>query len=192
MTEQPEFDPLFSRYLDGSITANDLVELESKILADEQFALHFSRGCLLHRQIAELLNESNLHQIMEQFAAGTPLPKAVLDQMAAARGQRGESPTADSGQTIEHRPIIRFSRSTWPRLFLLGGAAAAVFMVLTLFHGNSGPRRGELANSESPPQRGEAPDVVATVTQVVDGVWQANAAVLKPGEFLAKGSRVVL
>jgi hypothetical protein len=192
MTEHPEFDPLVSRYLDGSITAGDLVELESKILADEQFALHFSRGCLLHRQIAELLNESNLHQIMEQFATGTPLPKAVLDQMAAARGQRGASPTAGSGQATEHRPIIRFSRSTWPRLFWLGGAAAAVFVVLTLFHGNSSPQRGEPANSEAPPQRGEAPDVVATVTQVVEGVWQPNAAVLKPGEFLAKGSRVAL
>ena len=98
-----EFDPLISRYLDGSIPPDELTALESKIISDEKFVLEFSRGCLLHRQIAELLKEDNLHQLMEQFATGTPLPKAVLDQVAAVNTLRNSSSIERSSQNSGRR-----------------------------------------------------------------------------------------
>ena len=86
-----QFDEILSRYLDGSISPDQLAQLDAKLLADETFAAHFSRWCLLHRQIAELLTESTLHEIMDQFATGTgSLPKNVLKQSGSA----AKTPTA--------------------------------------------------------------------------------------------------
>ena len=58
MSDEAEFDRLLSRYLDGSVSAAELAQLESRLLADDEFTRRFSRWCLLHRQISELFTES--------------------------------------------------------------------------------------------------------------------------------------
>src|SRR3989304_9590168 len=79
MSEYPELDRLLSRYLDGSATAVDLATLEKRLASDEQFGEHFARWCLAHRQIADLLTESKLHHLMDQFATSSPgLPKEAF------------------------------------------------------------------------------------------------------------------
>ena len=65
-----------------------------KLAADEQFAEHVARWCLTHRQVSELLTESKLHRLMDQFVTTSPgLPKETMKQLressaAVARERR--------------------------------------------------------------------------------------------------------
>jgi anti-sigma factor RsiW len=195
-------DQLFSRYLDGSLTAHELAEFEARILADDAFAEHFSRWCLLHRQIHELLAESTLHQLMEQFATGSSaLPKKALSQGTAARGQQEK--LSDAGASIlpaNRIPpvggpgILQFTRLQWQRWLALGTAAAAVMAIavwISVHRFRNGETIGPLAASRAE-READHVDVVATLTQMVDGVWMRGAPQLTPGQLLPKGTRVAL
>src|SRR5262245_38603140 len=115
MAEYAEFDGLLSRYFDGAATADEMAQLESRLIADEKFAEHFSRWCLLHRQITEVLTESTLHALMDRFATGSPsLPKTVLSQITSST--QGRSKAGQGGP----RPGRLFFRR-----FLAGISAAA-------------------------------------------------------------------
>ena len=81
MNDGSEFDVLLSRYFDGTLSPSELAELEAKLLADEAFAEHVSSWCLVHRQIIELLTETRLHDLLDQFVQGTPgLPGRAFRQ----------------------------------------------------------------------------------------------------------------
>jgi hypothetical protein len=181
MSDYTELDHLLSRYLDGSVNADELAQLESCLLTDEKFAEHFSRWCLLHRQISELLAESALHEIMDQFVKGSPaLPKA-LTQFGSAAHKPPETPTtmAFSGQRRKQYagPGTRWFSRRW---FVLGAAAAAVIMIAAW------------AIQQRSNSRLNDTDVVATLTQLVDGVWEPYATGLHPGQLLGTGSRIAL
>ncbi len=205
MSDESNVETLFSRYLDGTVTAQELAELEAKLLADDAFAEHFSRWCLLHRHVHELLTESTLHQLMEQFATGSPaLPKKALSQLAAtAKGQQPGKPSgaagaplssADPVPPVDGPRMLQATRLWWQRWLVLGTAAAAVLIAAVWISGHrsrnremSGPA-AELAAD----RHVENVDVVATLTQFVDGIWLRGAPQLTPGQLLRKGTRVAL
>jgi len=96
MTEYPDLDRMLSRYFDGSISAKELAELESRVLADEEFADRVSRSCLLHRQIAELLTETRLHELMDNFIKGSrTLPQDAVLQFTSADSRNKNSSRSD-------------------------------------------------------------------------------------------------
>ncbi|HEY2826017.1 MAG TPA: LamG-like jellyroll fold domain-containing protein [Pirellulales bacterium] len=191
MSDYPQLDHLLSRYLDGTVNADELAQLESHLLADEKFAEHFSRWCLLHQQISELFTERALHEIMDQFVNGTPgLPKKALSHLASNSHKPPDTPTtfaftghrsADQGQP---------SVGSFFRRWLVLGAAAAAMVVITAWliqHRpnswlNDVPTSRDSANS----------NVVATLTQVVDGVWDPHATAFHPGQLLSQGNRIAL
>jgi anti-sigma factor RsiW len=188
MTDYAEFDHLLSRYLDGTVNAEELALLEARLVADEKFAAHFSRWCLLHQQISELFTESALHEIMDQFVKGTPaLPKA-LSHLASNSHKPPESPTtlafssADEDGSFNFRHFLR-------RWFVLGAAAAAVITVTAwVIQHPSGSWLNDVPTSRDV----QSPNVVATLTQMVDGVWETGAPAFHPGQLLSKSSRIAL
>ena len=195
-------DQLFSRYLEGNLTAHELVEFEARMLADDTFAEHFSRWCLLHRQIQELLTERTLHQLMEQFVTGSSaLPKKALSQGTAARGQQEKLTDAGAPILPPNRVppvggpgILQSTRLQWRRWLALGTAAAAVVAIavwMSVHRFRNGETIGPLAASTAE-RNADQVDVVATLTQMVDGVWMRRAPQLTPGQLLPKGTRVAL
>jgi hypothetical protein len=170
MSEYSEFDRLVSRYLDGSATAADMTTLETKLAADEQFAEHFARWCLAHRQISDLLTESKLHQLMEQFATSSPgLPKEAFREQRERNDGSGR-------------------RLVWASL-----AAALLAVAAWLIVERSGhwPLSAVAPASDTDSVTDE-PTIAATLTQVVDGVWAEGAPVLHHGQLLYVGDRVSL
>jgi hypothetical protein len=188
MTQPTEFDPLISRYLDGSISAQELADLESRILTDSQFAIEFSRGCLLHRHISELLTENSLHKILDHFATGAPVPKAMLEHLSAA-GQSAASHTA--AEQISKRNQQHFADWARPRYLILAGALA-IALGLIAFVATSPPATKQLSNTDDFSARVDTAPFIATVTQVVDVIWPPTATVLRTGDVLSKGRHVSL
>jgi anti-sigma factor RsiW len=198
MSIQPEFDRLLSQYLEGEISADELAALENKLLADDEFAEHVSRWCLMHRQIAELLSEHQLHQLMDQFIQGSPtLPKqAFVHSKPTAKHLSTKRPGASAtldGSAAERR------RRRIPRQLagLVGVAALLIVATLGVQWANN---RGQVDTGVSPPNAGVAADAahdaqpraIATLTRLVDGVWQTGAPVLHHGQLLNVGGRVAL
>jgi hypothetical protein len=187
MSDQfPQFDRLVSRFLDGDISANELSLLESKLTSDEQFAEHFARWCLAHRQITELLTESKLHVLMDQYVKSSPaLPKdaflatgRMVTRENSAASSESWNATAQRGHGDRPRFGRRFSRVIAIAAILFGIGVLAPWL-----------------RKEAPRQivstRADATSV-ATLTQVVDAVWVSDAPVLHHGQQLEQGSRVAL
>ena len=114
-TEFSELDRLLSQYLEGELSREELSTLEEIILADDRFADRFSRWCLMHRQVAELLSEDRLHELMDQFVTGSPgPPKSMLSPLvkAAQQNRTGASDTRSMqtwlrGDATECRRLLR-------------------------------------------------------------------------------------
>ncbi len=183
-------DNLLSRYLDGTINADELAELESRLVADEKFAEHFSRWCLLHQQISEIFTESALHEIMDQFVKGSPgLPKRALSHLASNSHKPPDTPTT---LAFTRHPAARPGVLGLPWLFrhwaILGAAAAIILVAAWMVQHRSGTWLSGVPSSHDV----ENADLVATLTQVVDGVWAPRATVFHAGQLLRKGSRIEL
>ena len=201
MAEYAELDRLLSRYLDGSLSQEELARLESQLAADQQFADHFARWCLVHRQIFELETESKLHDLMDQFVQGSPtLPKETFRQAA---GSPARSPSMAAARTSRRRE--RADRPAWlgARFPAAPAVAMAALVVLLVgaaiwnwqFRARDGGDRSAVqvaSTEESAVAAPAAPKIVATLTQVVDCVWAEGAPVLHHGQQLAKGSHVAL
>jgi hypothetical protein len=188
MSEYSQYDHLLSRYLDGSVTADELSQLEARLIADKQFAEYFSRWCLLHQQISEVFTERALHEIMDQFSKGAPgVNKKVLSQLTNNSHKPPDTPTtfAFSGRG-----------SQWFPRWLLGGAAAAVLLLAAWLVGSRPVSwLGDVPTSRD----ADKPDIVATITQVVDAVQNhitkaaaRDTLVLHPGQSITKGNRIAL
>jgi hypothetical protein len=184
-----KFDEALSRYFDGAASADEVAQLEARLIADERFAEHASRWCLMHRQITELMTEDALHAIMDQFVQGTPGPPRGLFT-------RGDSVAAESPRDllpIEELPAWR------RRPFLAYATAAAIIVAAGLgawalrsqrqsaLEPDSGP--GDIALSTLNP-KGDA--IIATLTRLADVAWAQGAAELHTGDQLSVGSRVAL
>ena len=92
MSDYLAFDPLLSRYFEGAISREELTQLEEKLLADEDFARYVSRWCMMHRQIADLLTEKQLHQLMDQFATRSPALRQEIFNKPVVTQARGLRP----------------------------------------------------------------------------------------------------
>ncbi len=195
MTSQySALDRILSRYFDGTIDAEELAELEAKLVADNQFAAYASRWCLLHRQIAELLTETKLHELMDDFIKGSPtFPKDTLLQLTPAAARAGSKP--QSGLSRMRRIAHDWQPS---RRFVVAAVIAASTLVFfaSRMHfqqtpGNAAsPATDQEANSQHAADASQ--EVVATLTQVEDCVWQADAPVFHHGQQLMKGNRIAL
>lgn len=175
MAESTELDRVVSRFLDGTATAADMAVLESRLAADEQFADHLARWCLTHRQVADLLTESKLHDLMDQFATSSPsLPKEVFRE----RQERSAGGGRFGGQRM----------LAWAAL---AGALLSVGAWLISNRDDEVQVDPMLAKVEQPSISTE-PVVAATLTQIVDGVWAKDATALHHGQLLHVGDRVAL
>jgi hypothetical protein len=185
MPEYPELDRLLSRYLDGSVTADELALLESQLGTDEQFAEHVARWCLAHRQVSELLTENKLHRLMDQFVATAPgLPKETVKQLresstAVARDRSGRS---DSG---------RFRSLSWAA-FAMGVAIGAAWLFANRSQNVPSESKQTATAQADPVSDSSASKVAATLTQVVDAVWAKGATALHHGQLLRVGDHVAL
>jgi hypothetical protein len=172
MSQYSEFDHLLSRYLDGSASAADVAALETQLAADEQFAEHFAQWCLAHRQISELLTESKLHDLMDQFSTSMPgLPKEAL------RDQRERSAKS----------------SSWTQSLAWAGLAGAILVAAAWYVTDTwipAPLKDLAAKPAAADANG--PEIVATLTQIVDGVWEPGAPALHYGQPLRLGDQVAL
>jgi anti-sigma factor RsiW len=182
MSEYSELDRTLSRYLDGSVTADELALLESQLAADAQFAEHVARWCLAHRQVSELLTENKLHRLMDQFVTTSPgLPKETVKQLR-------ESSAAVARERNSRAPHARLRTLGWASL-----AGAVVFSAMWIFADHFQPesKRTAARQAEAVPDP-SAPKVVATLTQVDGAVWAAGATALSHGQLLRVGDQVAL
>src|SRR3954462_1968052 len=72
MASYDAHEQLLNRYFEGSITGEELKQLEELLLGDDAFARDMGRWCVMHRQIGELLSEDQLHELMDRFATSSP------------------------------------------------------------------------------------------------------------------------
>jgi ferric-dicitrate binding protein FerR (iron transport regulator) len=192
-----EVDPLLSAFLDGSISRDELAAIETRLTTDAQFADYFARWCLTHRQIIELLAESQLHRLMDQFVTTSPgLPKKT-------KRNSGISQAADAGQLSlpsQHENSYYpadDTRSTRLGALTLGMLTAIVAgVVYWLLPGFSKPDQAveptaQAAATQEPAAQKDAP-IVATLTQIVDAIWAPDAAVFSHGQPLREGSHIML
>lgn len=192
MAEFDDLDQILSRYLEGEISADELAQLEARLESDEAFADHFSRWCLMHRQVTELLSEDILHQLMDQFVTGSPaLPKSVRSQWTASASGSGDR-SAGAKQ--------RLGRSGWRGnlrglLGALGLATAATVVASSLWwwagHGRTPDGQSTFTAGAETPSADRA-EMIATLTRLVDGVWQPDEVELAYGQQLKSGDRVAL
>jgi hypothetical protein len=197
MSDYSELDGFLSRFLDGSIALPELERLERALVEDAGFADHFARWCLAHRQVAELLTESKLHDLMDQMVAGSPtLPKKAREtgKRAAASDQDGGATVASAESRAAHQRKIRFTAA---QLLAAAGIAAMITIVATLLVTDryDSPRAiaASPGASAAAAEVGEPePDMVATLTQIVSPVWATGATPLEHGQLLPAGSRVAL
>ena len=166
----------------------------------------FSRWCLLHRQIHELLSENTLHQLMEQYVTGSAaMPKKALSKStatavdphvkAAERGAPNSShPRRATRRRTSHSPsdavvVARLDDSRH------GGGGKFGFRGLDIRSSQPNQhirwvilRFGEYGPGR-PTRSGGISDVVATLTQMSEGVWQPGVPQLTPGQLLRKDTR---
>lgn len=196
MSDFAELDAILNRYLDGVASAEEIARLENALAEDQQFADHFARWCLAHRQITELLNESKLHQLMDDFVTSAPtLPKA-----ARRRGLHLPIwPRAiNDAQLGDRRQAGARARFTMAHLSAIVTLAAMITVVATLLATDWWGTRSSTVDAsltDSPAQLmakdGEA-EFVATLTQAMNASWAPGAEVYEHGQQLRAGSRIAL
>lgn len=176
MTDYDRMAPLVSRYFDGLSTREELAELEERLLTDDEFAQHVSRWCLMHGHVAELLTESALHQLMDQFKSSSPGARAEILNAAAA--------AAAKPLKVRFLPSAGFFRS---RTLWIGALAATVaFAALAHVLWRSTQEAPQVAAAAKTPSR------LATLTQLTNAVWVPGAAPYHHGEQLVQGNRIAL
>ncbi len=125
---------------------------------------------------------------MDQFVKGTPaLPKA-LSHLGSNSYKPPDAPTTLTFSAADEDDQLPFNfRQFLRRWFVLGAAAAAVvaFAAWVIQHPSGSwlsdvPTSRDVQNS----------NFVATLTQMVDGVWESGAPAFRPGQLLNKGSRI--
>jgi hypothetical protein len=198
MSEHAKFEKVLSDFLEGSLSSDELATLEARLASDETFADEFARWCLAHRQIMELLAESKLHRLMDQFVTSSPgLPKAALRQPSTLLKRALNKSTVQEprdGKLV--RRIVHLTRSHMGMLAALT-AAAGVIAFWTLRRpsqpdmAEQGTAQVTAAQVAAPDQKKPSP-AVATLTQVVDGVWADGAPMLHHGQQLEVGTQVAL
>jgi Concanavalin A-like lectin/glucanases superfamily len=192
------FDQLLSRYFEGVIAPDELAELEAKLLADEGFAEHVARWCVMHRQIAELRTEHALHQLMDQFITGSSaLPKDIFELLHVSSDRfHDQARRSESAPNATSRRGGRTTFATWLPVsaIVLGILLLAGLEVAMWSFGRGKTDEPGIASTPSdaapPAQRGV--EIAATLTQLVDGVWQPGAPVLEFGKQLSDGTRIAL
>jgi hypothetical protein len=184
MSQFSEYDQLLSRYVDGSISADELARLEARLLADEQFAEHVSRWCLMHRQVGDLLQEMALHELMDGFVTGAPAPPQKILSKSSVAGT----------STTSRRPgLAKRFKTIWLGLTAMAAAILAAISFQLWSHRllpSSENTTRALANAgDSETGR---PQRVGTLTQIVDATWIPGAQPLGHGAPLATGTRIAL
>ena len=192
MAEYSEMDRILSRYFDGSICAEELSKLEAKLLADGEFANHVSRTCLMHRQVSELLTETKLHALMDNFVTGSrTLPKDAVLQFTSAD-------VRSKNASLLQPALLGRGRRNRLRSLVGWGTIAASALALAAWgvhsrKSSNGVGTTADASKTVPVQdTSAARQIVATLTQVDDCVWADNAPTLHHGQQLMKGDQVAL
>lgn len=181
---------LISLYLDGTLNAEELSEIERSLIEDSRFADLFARCSLTHRQVIELLTEDKLHVLLDQAVASSPsLPRDISMQLSSlSRNQR---------RSVGMSEVM--GRHAWNKTFLQVPvwmwAATAVLMIVTAFlwqrqaldakNDDLLASRPEIVNDEQWP-------VAATLTRMVDCEWATGATPLSLGDQINTGTRVAL
>jgi hypothetical protein len=199
MSEDVHLDHLLSQYFEGTIAADELAKLESRLLSDDVFAEHVALWCLMHRQIGELRTEHALHQLMDQFIKGSPgSPQDTFAQLESFSARDLAEPRRSPISSRDHNSgASRSLFSSWMRTsaaiafggLLLVGLGAALW---NLGRMDAARRPVELARAV--PETAAVPtgEFAATLTQLVDGVWAPGAPELDFGQQLPAGTRVAL
>lgn len=177
MSEYAELDCILSRYFDGSASTADVAALESRLADDVASAEHVARWCFTHRQISDLLTESKLHDLLDQFSNSPLLPREAF--------REGRERNSAASSRIGQRML------SWAAL------AGAVLVVGTWLYLNrvkqveSPIDPTSIARSE-PTGKESGPAVAATLTQLADCTWSPSATPFHHGQLLHVGDRVTI
>jgi anti-sigma factor RsiW len=182
-----ELDGVLSRYLEGELSAEEFAALESRLLADDAFADHFSRWCLMHRQVTELLAEDQLHALMDQFSAGVPrLPKQIFTRAAQAQQKSRNESAAGRRRTW-------FTGAMAASIAVVGAALAWWLAARDANVAEQPQGAAAVAAADGPANSNDSDaHIIATVTRLVDAAWQPGSVELQRGQQLEAGSRVAL
>jgi len=199
MTDDTHFDRLLSQYFEGTVSEDELAQLESRLLSNDRFANHVALWCLMHRQVAELGTENALHQLMDQFvkgaAGGTHDAFAHLESFSDRDAVEPRREAASSSKRYESstrwlsRSWIHMATAIGLSILLLAGVGASLWKLQRTAADRS-PVDPSLVAVE--PVATPNDQFAATLTQLVDGVWAPGAPQLESGQQLTGGTRVAL
>jgi hypothetical protein len=177
MTDYSELDRILGRYLDGSASAADIATIEERLANDVDCAERIARWCFTHRQISDLLTESKLHDLLDQFSTSSPmLPKEAF--------REGREKSVGSGR--RGRRLLAWAA--------IAGAALAVGTWLVL--DRAIPKKTSvdptnIARTGTAENHVEAV-IAATLTQTVSCEWAPFGTHYHHGQLLHVGDRVAV
>ncbi|MGD9635547.1 MAG: LamG-like jellyroll fold domain-containing protein [Pirellulales bacterium] len=174
MTKHAELDRILSRYLDGSATEADVAELEQRLTVDTESAEHIATWCFTHRQISDLLAESKLHDLMDQFSHSPLLPREAFRE-GREKGHRGSR----RGIRVLSWAALAGALLCFAAWFVVDRALPTAAIDPTLVK-----RVEPLGDGEGA--------ITATLTQIVDAQWVQGAPELRHGQLLRVGDRIGL
>ena len=178
---------LISRYLDRTLTPDEMDELEGKLSQDVEFATEMARYSLTHRQITELLTEEKLHSLLDNTVGISPtLPNEMKSSSSATLGDS----TSAERRTRNTSEELSYSRSWFSRSQSLLGLAAAIlvfagFVFLRSDSDLTSNSDNEIA-SASPSSEEQA--IAATVTRLSGYRPNAGQEALKIGDQIESGA----
>lgn len=180
----PALEALLGRYFDGAAGATEIAQLEARLIADESFADRVSQWCLMHRQIADLMTESALHEMMDRFVQGTPgPPRGVFAPAGRMPRESDESLSPSPGPRRHMRMILAVAATL--------AAGAAFFLP-----GRNGPPADSFPELQIDVTQNNGTPVgdaiIATVTRAASAVWAPGATPRQPGDQLSVGDHVAL
>ncbi len=178
---QDDFERLISRYLDGTIDARELGEFEEYLASGEVPAQRFAEWCLMHRQVADILSEDRLHDLIDQMLVDRPGPPRTPQNRTEHPGLRQQLAPSKGW-------------AWWsPRLVSATVGAAAMAVAATvglLLWWPTTASDGTPSSVDAPAS--EVAVAVASLAQLIDATWNASDESLETGQLLKAGDRVKL
>lgn len=167
-------DKLLSRYLDGSLTVEELAELDDAIQHRVGVAEQTANWFLLHRQTQELTAEEKFSAVVDGVLAGS---LSLPPSRSSDAGKKGAA-----GSAVD-RPTPRRVLVVWPAV---AAALAAAALLMAVFPSGVVQHNAERHSSAS-----EQPAVIAAVTSLTDAEWTIGRP-LGVGDGLVEGDQIAL
>ena len=180
---------LICRYLDRTLTPEEIANLESRLVEDAEFANEMARYSLTHRQIAELLREEKLHMLLEDTVGlSSSLPKEMRSGRRTSLSDSAIMLTrAQAAQLDESSQSAVRGRTFYKSLLGLAATILVVLGVVSWKQGSETPHQQDTL-AAAPELSEEQPTIAATVTRLSGYTVPAGEEPLKLGDQIEAGT----